>query len=97
MESIFKTKPQYFGATAERKIRVELSQEVLTPGRVVKNITAIEGPADFYCWYEGRYGLPKLGAQFMKDFIFKPLYAAKKDVKFVTVHIPPPSSGACEK
>ncbi len=66
----------------KEQIRVQLDSEPCSPEAVVKNLAAIQGPVDIYCWYEGLKGLPKSGALFMKKSIFEPLFALKKDVKF---------------
>jgi len=53
---------------------------IRTPDEAVKEIAAIKGPVDVYCWYEGPKYLPKIGADFMKS-IFAQLFALKKDAK----------------
>lgn len=48
---------------------------------VVESISAMSGRVDLYTWYEGPALITKLGAQFLKENLFEPLYARKKDVK----------------
>lgn len=63
------------------QIRVQLFSDPISSEEVVRNLALIGGPIDIYCWYEGTQGLPKRGAQFMKEEILEPLFSLKKDVK----------------
>ena len=64
----------------KEQVRI-LFSKLSSPEEVVKNLAAIDGPVDIYCWYEGEQGLPKEGALFMRKSIFEPLYKLKKDAK----------------
>ncbi len=61
------------------QICIQLSSDPCPPEAIVKSLASIEGPVDVYCWYEGPQGLPRSGASFMKESIFEPLFALKKD------------------
>lgn len=62
-------------------ICLRIDPVVCSPEVIVGNLASIEGPVDVYFWYEGPRCLPKRGADFMKEFIFKPLYKLKQDAK----------------
>ena len=62
-------------------IDVHLVSEPRVTHRVVEDLAHIKGPLDIYCWYEGFDSIPKAGASFMKQSIFEPLFALKRDVK----------------
>jgi hypothetical protein len=55
---------------------------IAPPETLIDKLSAIDGPLDLYCWYEGAQGLPKIGADFWKEKIFAPLLAKKKDAFF---------------
>jgi hypothetical protein len=65
----------------KEQIRLQIYSAPCSPELVVNNLASIEGPIDIYCWYEGSQCLPQLGANFMKTFIFEPLYKLKQDAK----------------
>ncbi len=65
----------------KERIQLQIFSEPCSPELIVKNLASIEGPVDVYCWYEGSLCLPKSGARFMKEMLFKPLYKLKKDAK----------------
>jgi hypothetical protein len=60
---------------------IKLAPEPMPADQVVKNLAESKVPMDFYCWYEGKEGVPLSGAKFMKEAIFKPLCKQKKEVK----------------
>jgi hypothetical protein len=65
----------------KEEIRIQLSSELCSEDEIVRKLATIDGPLDVYCWYEGPSFLPASGAKFMKDKIFEPLFAVKKDAK----------------
>lgn len=64
-----------------KQIQLKIYSEPCAPSVVVNNLSSLEGPVDVYCWYEGTQCLPKLGATFLKESIFEPLYNLKQDAK----------------
>lgn len=65
------------------KIQVEVFSAPEKPSELVTYVLSIEGPVDVYCFYEGVRGLPVRGARFLKEKIFFPIYAEKRDIKFL--------------
>lgn len=63
------------------RIRLKIYSDPCSPAVIVDKLASLEGPVDVYCWYEGPRCLPKSGANFMKEFIFEPLYNLKQDAK----------------
>jgi hypothetical protein len=63
------------------QVRIQLFSDPVSPEAVVEKLSDKEGPVDVYCFYEGPQGLPKSGADFMRESIFAPLFSIKKDAK----------------
>lgn len=61
---------------------LEIDRRIRSPEEVVRRLVAIEGPADLYFWFEGREGLPRKGADFMKEKFFIPLSQLRRDFTF---------------
>lgn len=68
---------------AKGKITVRLNVKPISTKEVVANITSLQDEAEVICWYEGIFGLPKKGAQFMSEEIISPLLEKKRNIKLV--------------
>lgn len=62
-------------------IQLKILREPCSPEYIVESLSRVIGPLDVYFWYEGPNTLPKSGAQFMKERLYKPLNRLKPDAK----------------
>lgn len=67
--------------SSEASVEVTLNPDPRPASEVVESLASAEGPLDVYCWYEGRGDLPKVGAKFMTDALFAPLFERKQDAR----------------
>lgn len=65
----------------KKLVTVNMQEQILSPEEVVDSLASIEGELDVYSWYEGPIIITKVGAQFLKEKIFEPLYNCKSDAK----------------
>lgn len=65
----------------KRCVNVDIQAKPLPPDRVVDSLAAIEGELEVYTWYEGPTMITQLGAKFLKEKLFEPLYHLKRDAK----------------
>lgn len=64
-------------------VTVDLQSQSIAPEEVVDSLASIEGELDVYTWYEGPSVITKLGAKFLKEKLFEPLYNRKGDAKLL--------------
>lgn len=65
----------------KKLVSIDIQLQPLAAEEVVDSLASIEGELDVYTWYEGPYIITKLGAQFLKDKLFEPLYNRKSNAK----------------
>lgn len=65
----------------KRNMTVNLDDASYPPSVIIDRIAAMNGFVDIFCWFEGPSGLPKSGAEFMKNQITSPLLQRKNDLK----------------
>lgn len=65
----------------KQSVSVDIIPNALTPEEVVESVASLEGDLDVYTWYEGPSLITKLGANFLKEKLFEPLYKRKSDAK----------------
>jgi hypothetical protein len=63
----------------EELIRTNLASDIVPAQEIVEDIVKKKGPVDIYSWFEGTECVPRKGAAWMKENIFEPLFAKKKD------------------
>jgi hypothetical protein len=63
----------------KEQISCKLFFDYYSPEELVKYLGSIKESIHIYLWYEGTQGVPKSGAEFMKESILKPLYLLKRD------------------
>lgn len=73
--------PTFQNNVNKKCIQLQMVCEPYPAESIIKGLSSIKGPLDVYFWYEGTRSLPKLGAQFMTEQLFKPLYKLKQDIK----------------
>lgn len=64
-------------------VTVDIQSKPIAPKEVVESLTSIEGELDVYTWYEGPTLITKLGAKFLKEKLFEPLYNLKSNAKLL--------------
>lgn len=67
----------------KRFVAVDIKSDPLSLDEVVNSLVSIEGELDVYTWYEGPTIITKLGAQFLKEKLFEPLYNRKTNAKLL--------------
>ncbi len=55
------------------QVQCDLNPTLLSPEELVQGLYSRQGQMNVVFWYEGKFGLPKEGAEFMKTRIFQPL------------------------
>lgn len=65
----------------KNSVTVDIQSKVLTPEEVVDSVASIEGGPDVYTWYEGPAVITKLGAKFLKEKLFEPLFKRESSAK----------------
>ena len=64
-------------------VTVDIQSTTVAPEEVVDSLASIEGELDVYTWYEGPTAITKLGAKFLKEKLFEPLYNRKSNAKLL--------------
>jgi hypothetical protein len=62
-------------------IRVDILEKPVSAQFIAHELSSIEGALDVFTWYEGTHGLPAIGADFLKERLFQPLYTLKEDAR----------------
>lgn len=70
--------------SSKRMVTVDLPRRAVAPEKAIGSLASIKGGLDVYTWYEGPELITQLGAQFLRDNLFEPLFNCKKDVKLWT-------------